>query len=202
MENLQRVAATFIDPFTNDVWERSRRRLAALMPATDFLDILQQNRNKVAERFFDGAGSLHVVLFDRDEHHWHHALPAASAAVYSDLAVLALCHGSRPRNIEDSAFLHILVTQMECLFTRDPCVPRLAPIPPTPSETTEDSDDGGPQQMDVDAANIFASEPDPVDAGDEIPESVRQIRFLQRHNASRLENTATQSDFPWAGHVE
>ena len=189
-ENLQRVAATFTDPFTNDVWERSRQRFAAVVPATDFLDTLQQDKNKVAERFFDGAGSLHVVLFDRDEHHWQHALPAASAAVYANLSRMAQCHRSLPRSTENSAFLHILVTQRECLFTH-------VPIPPTPSETTEDSDHSGPQQMDVDA-----SEPDPEGAGDEIPEGVRQIRFLQRDNASRLENTVTQSDLPWAGHVE
>jgi hypothetical protein len=71
------------------------------------------------------------------------------------------------------------------------------PIPDTPSETTEDSDHSGPQQMDVDA-----EEPDPEGASDEIPDGGNQIRFLQRHNANNFENTVTQSSLPWAGHVE
>ena len=98
-----------------------------------------------------------------------------------------------PANTEASAFLHILVTQKECLFTH-------VPIPATPSETSEDSDHSGPQQMDVDA-----SEPDPEGASDEIPEGANQIRFLQRHNAMMMhsfEDTVTQSPLPWAGHVE
>ena len=56
--------------------------------------------------------------------------------------------------------------------------------------------------MDVDAANVFAGEPDPEGPSDAIPEGARQIRFLQRHNASSLDNTESQGAFPWAGQVE
>ena len=97
---------------------------------------------------------------------------------------MAQCHRSLPRNTEDNVFLHILVTQRECLFTH-------APSPPTPTETELDS------EMDVEE-----SEPDPEGAVLVIPDGASQIRFLQRHNASRLEDTVTQSDLPWAGHVE
>jgi hypothetical protein len=183
-DTLQRVANTFTNPFTKDVWEKAIRQFAALQPAADFSRLLQENRNKVAERFFDGAGSLHVVLFDPDERHWQNALPAASAAVYADLAQTAQSHHALPSNTDSSVFLHILVTQKECLFTN-------VPIPDTPSETTEDSDHSGPQQMDVDA-----EEPDPETNSDEIPEGSNQLRFLQRHNAG------SDGSLPWAGLVE
>ena len=78
------------------------------------------------------------------------------------------------------------------------------PIPPAPSETSihSDSDNSGPQQMDVDT-----TEPDPegASASDDIPEGANQIRFLQRHNAimrHNFEDTVTQSPLPWTGHVE
>ena len=208
-ENLQRVAASFTNPITKEIWERAMRHLDEAA-ANTFARIVHENRNKVAERFFDGAGSLHVVLFDRDENHWHHTLPAAAAAVYADLARHAMAHRALSTqngfqmtyNTGHSVFLNILLTQKECLFTRNPCVPTLAQIPPTPSETTEDSDDGGPRQMDVDAANVYAGEPDPEGPSDAVPEGARQIQFLQRHNARSPHSTQSQSDFPWAGQVE
>ena len=98
--------------------------------------------NKVAERFFDEAGSLYVVFFDRngpldpDERQWLHALPAAPAAVFDNLSLMARNHPELPRNTDDSAFIHILVNERERLFVHMP--------------------GDGPQQMDVDM-----TEPDP-----------------------------------------
>ena len=103
---------------------------------------------------------------------------------------MARSHRALPRNTEDSAFLHILVTQRDCLFTH-------VPIPATPEETSEDSDHSGPQQMDVDA-----EEPDPESASDGIPDAAHQLGFAQRHNANSFDSTVTQSSLPWAGHVE
>ena len=125
-------------------------------------------------------------------------MPAASAATYANLAQVARTHDARPTSTESSAFLHILLTQWECLSTD-------VPIPATPSETSEDSDSSGPRQMDVDA-----SEPDPEGASDEIPEGANQIRFLQRHNTEHLtvlqpvvtDSIGSDDAHPWTGRVE
>ena len=116
----------------------------------------------MAERFFDRAGSLYVVLFDPHEGHWQNVIPAASAAQYATLAGLARDHDARSQ-MTGNAFLHLLLTRT----ITDPV------IPPTPSETSEDSSSSHSDRMDVDA-----SEPG--------PEFANQLRFLQRHNAENI----------------
>ena len=114
----------------------------------------------MAERFFDGAGSLYVVLFDPHEGHWQSVMPAASAAQYATLAQQARTHDARSQNT-GSAFLHLLLTHWERLSDD-------VQIPPTPSETSEDSSSSHSDRMEVDT-----TEPD--------PEGANQLRLLQRN---------------------
>ena len=111
-----------------------------------------------------------MVLFDPHEGHWQSVMPAASAAQYATLAQQARTHDARSQNT-GSAFLHLLLTHWERLSDD-------VQIPPTPSETSEDS--SSPRPMDVDA-----SEPDP-DGASENTEGANQLRFLQRHNAENI----------------
>ena len=205
---LQDSKDTFHSPFVTDIWQlavlqrhepvwgyaRPRWFNKNAASAADFSAVLRQNRNKVAERFFDGAGSLYVVLFDRHEGHWQNVMPAASAAHYATLAQQARVHDARPQRTS-SAFLNLLLTHWERLSDE-------VQIPPTPSETSEDS--SSPNPMDVDA-----TEPDPEGASSNT-EGANQIRFLQRHNAENVtvsqpaltEDANHAGDYPWASRIE
>ena len=136
--------------FTN--WLRSRQKAT-------FSGALQANRNKVAERFFDEAGSLYVVLFDHDNTHWQRAFPVTADSEYTHVARMARQHHALPAHLSHgvatsaSAFLEFLINQPEILVTP-------LPLPPTPSETSDTSDHSGPRQMDVDAVG-----PNPQDHG-------------------------------------
>jgi hypothetical protein len=99
---------------------------------------------------------------------------------------MALLHHALPTYLhsDTSVLLHILLNHPQCLLAH-------VPLPATPEETSEESDNSSPQQMDVDAQG-----PDPDGTSDVIPEGAAQIRFLRRHNAiSIVDDTNVTQNF-------